>query len=210
MIHAYNKIYLDDACNLLGSFFDIAVNEFKHSFSDAFDKFHKSEECKLFEIGSPFVISGMSGNDLFNRIFNKEEKSNRVFIVKTREYWVGYSLAYYQWYTSVSFDEIYRYVKTQDLLDMYDIYHEMDIMHFIDKLNSDINQTKEKTNLEIRRTLLRLSRKQLATYSGVPIRTIEQYEQGLKDINKARAITLYSLSKVLFCKIEHLLELTKQ
>ncbi|MEG1085160.1 MAG: helix-turn-helix transcriptional regulator [Anaerovoracaceae bacterium] len=61
---------------------------------------------------------------------------------------------------------------------------------------------------ELRETR-KLSRSQLAEKSGVNVRTIEAYEQGLKDINKAQGITLYKLANALGCQIEELLILDK-
>lgn len=52
-----------------------------------------------------------------------------------------------------------------------------------------------------------LSQSKLSELSGVNLRTIQSYEGGLKDINKAQALTLYKLAKVLNCTIEELLEL---
>jgi DNA-binding Xre family transcriptional regulator len=46
----------------------------------------------------------------------------------------------------------------------------------------------------------------LGGYSGVNIRTIQQYEGRSKDINKAAGATLRSLAQVLSCRIEDLLE----
>ena len=53
-----------------------------------------------------------------------------------------------------------------------------------------------------------LSQKDLAEQSGVPIRTIQQYEQRQKNINKASAEYIVALSKILFCSPEELLEIT--
>ena len=51
-----------------------------------------------------------------------------------------------------------------------------------------------------------LSQSELAALSGVNIRNIQQYEQRAKDINRAAAISLQSLARVLGCRIESLLE----
>ena len=53
-----------------------------------------------------------------------------------------------------------------------------------------------------------LTQAELAKLSDISIRTIQSYEQGLKDINKASVITIWKLSKVLHCKIEDLIEKT--
>lgn len=52
-----------------------------------------------------------------------------------------------------------------------------------------------------------LTRKELSDVSGVSLRMIQYYEQGIKDINKTQAITLYKLAQVLNCNIEDLLEI---
>lgn len=64
-----------------------------------------------------------------------------------------------------------------------------------------------KTALEFRRQTKRFTQKLLSERSGVNIRMIQHYEQGVKDINKAQAITLYKLAQVLECEIEDILEL---
>lgn len=51
-----------------------------------------------------------------------------------------------------------------------------------------------------------MSQSQLAEASGVNVRLIQDYEQGHKNINAAKAITLYKLSKALNCEMEDLIE----
>lgn len=62
------------------------------------------------------------------------------------------------------------------------------------------------SNLKDIRLKSGLSQSELAYLSEVSSRMIQYYEQGVKDINKAQAISLYKISKVLGCKIEDLLE----
>ena len=51
-----------------------------------------------------------------------------------------------------------------------------------------------------------LSQKELAEISGVPLLTLQQYEQRQKNINKAQAEYLDMLSNALNCSIEQLIE----
>ena len=60
------------------------------------------------------------------------------------------------------------------------------------------------------RTKASLTQAQLGEISGVSVRMIQYYEQGVKDINKASGETLYKLSRALGCKMEDLLELRKR
>lgn len=66
-----------------------------------------------------------------------------------------------------------------------------------------------KTALEFRRQDKRLTQKMLSEKSGVNIRMIQHYEQGVKDINKAQAITVYRLAQALGCTVEDLLDRTE-
>lgn len=56
------------------------------------------------------------------------------------------------------------------------------------------------------RTLAGLSQSELAGQADVPVRTIQQYEQRQKDINKAQAETLLRLARALNCNVEDLME----
>lgn len=67
-----------------------------------------------------------------------------------------------------------------------------------------------KTNLQYQRTLAGFTQAKLSELSGVNIRMIQHYEQGIKDINKAQGITLYKLAKALGCQMEDLIEEIKK
>lgn len=50
------------------------------------------------------------------------------------------------------------------------------------------------------------TQKELAEAIDIPIKTIQQYEQGVKNINKASGENLIKLSKQLCCRPEQLME----
>lgn len=62
-------------------------------------------------------------------------------------------------------------------------------------------------NLKRYRTASGMSQAQLSNASCVSLRSIQCYEQGVKDINRAEGLSLYKLSKALGCRMEQLLEL---
>ena len=62
------------------------------------------------------------------------------------------------------------------------------------------------TNLKRIRNESGLTQSQLAEASGVNVRMIQHYEQGVKDINTAGALTVYKLAQALNCTVEDLLE----
>lgn len=50
-----------------------------------------------------------------------------------------------------------------------------------------------------------LSQRQLADAANVGIKSLQAYEQGAKDINKAQAATVLRLSRALGCRMEDLI-----
>ncbi len=65
---------------------------------------------------------------------------------------------------------------------------------------------KPETNLKNLRKIAGLSQRELAELSAIPVRTIQQYEQRQKNINKAQAEYLVMLAQVLCCEIADLME----
>lgn len=66
-----------------------------------------------------------------------------------------------------------------------------------------------KTNLAFIRKESGLTQSQLAEASGVNVRMIQHYEQGVKDINGASALTVYRLAETLGTTVGELLEIKK-
>ena len=67
-------------------------------------------------------------------VINDESKSsayNPVFI-RRPEYWTGWALAYFQWYSNLSFSAIDDKISIDKICSMYNPYHEMDISQFCD------------------------------------------------------------------------------
>lgn len=62
-----------------------------------------------------------------------------------------------------------------------------------------------KTALQKIRETRGFSRREVATQSGVNLRTLQDYEQGHKSISSAKSETLYRLSVTLGCSMEQLL-----
>lgn len=63
------------------------------------------------------------------------------------------------------------------------------------------------SNLQKKRKEAKLTQRQLAERSGQSIRSLQYYEQGVLDINKAAAATVFRLAWALGCQMEELLDL---
>lgn len=211
MIYAYDKVYLDKARIVLARMLDFAVYELHYSLNEFFDLFIRSGVAKRFEMGDFTVLVGKSGVEVAYEVLEKmQEKTIRKEpqypSERSEEYWTGWALAYYQWETALSFEDIVKYVPIHYVKALYSPYHEMDIRHFVDKMNTLYHEAKPFTNLKLRRRQAGLSQKELADLSGIPLRTIQQYEQRQKNINKAQVEYLVRLSKTLYCEVECLIE----
>ena len=211
MTHAYNKSYLSNAKNRLSQFFDYAINDCNFKSDWIAMMFVQSGYAEQFERGNPAVLAGMSGIELaqfvINKIYKEKELPSPSFSNdKSAEYWAGWALAEYQWYTGRRFKDIFEYAPLSKIISMYSVYHEMDITHFIETMEEFYNAATEESNLKRIRENRGLSQTDLAKLSGVNVRNIQMYEQRGNDIDKAQARTLYKISRVLGCSIEDLLE----
>lgn len=66
------------------------------------------------------------------------------------------------------------------------------------------------TNLKRIRKERGLTQPQLSEASGVNVRMIQHYEQGVKDINVAGALAVYKIAQALNCTVEDLLEINNK
>lgn len=211
MTKDYRNIYLSDYVNLLSNAFDYALTDLKIN-PDFFEKiFASSRYSYLIEILNPGIVSGTSGVELVLKIIDEKKldieiKEKEFRNYRTSAFWVGYALAYYQFYKRKRFKDIFRKMHLKDILNMYNVYHEMDINNFIDDFDKMLNNIELESKLKIIRERYGLSQNDLAKLSNVSLRSIQLYEQKVNDIDKAQANTLYKLATALSCSIEDLLE----
>ena len=211
MIHAYDELYLERARSVMAHMLDYAVHGLGYEVEDVFKLFLVSEICPKFERGQASIIAGKSGTELVLEIVEREPteddpRGEIVLMHRSPEYWLGWSLVYYQWYSNMPFSEIMASVSIKDIRNMYDKYHEMDIRHFAERMDELCHEIRRESRLKAYRNRIGLSQSELAKKTDIPVRTIQQYEQRQKNINKAQAEYLVRLSKTLYCEPEDLLE----
>lgn len=213
MIHAYDQVYLDKARVVLGRMLDFAVYDLNYDITEFFNMFLDSGLAARFEKGDYAVIVGISGVELAYQVLelttgNTARIKPTYTVDRSEEYWAGWALAYYQWETALRFEEIVRHVPIAEIVKLYSPYHEMDIRQFCDKMDERYRASKPETNLKTLRMKLGMSQRELAEASGVPLRTIQQYEQRQKNINKAQGEYLVMLAQALCCEVPDLIEKT--
>lgn len=210
MTHAYNQLYLEDAMHNMGTMLDCAVRVANCDLAVFYEMFLSSGVASQMESGNPRYIAGLSGMELMCVVLSRASdlampETTYAPSERTREYWVGWALAYYQWQTGYSFSFIQRNgLDISTILSLYPTLHEADITKFVTTADSIIERhlANQHSALKVIRKQMRMTQKKLSDLSGVSLRMIQAYEQEDQDIRKAEAQSVLSLSRVLGCAPE--------
>lgn len=211
MIHAYDSQYLDDSMKCLGEAMEYAFYGCQMDMDHFLELFIGSGYAEQFAAGVPKYVSGMSGTELVIGILAKSGANADFAPAQTNydcspQYWCGWILAYYQWYTGRSFKEIRKHITMQEIEKLYPTLHEASEKKFVDTVNRMTRKKNLPTRLQMQRKISGYSQRELAEKVGMNLRTLQQYEIRAKDINKAAGATLLTLSRALGCRMEDLLE----
>ena len=206
---AYDEEYVTLAQRVMGDMLDYAVNTLNYELQNFYRMFLISGIARQFEIGNPAYVAGRNGCEVAKEVIvlsglDMLEAEDLMYLDKSPEYWTGWALAYYQWKSGQSFRQIDHAVSIDTVCAMYDPLHEADIEKFVYIMNEKLKQ-QDVSRLRRLRTYAKLSQRQLAEAADVPVRQIQLFEQGERDINKTQGRTLLKLSRVLKCRPEELL-----
>lgn len=210
-IRAYPEIYLNKAQSALGDAFDYAINVCRISGPDFIKLFIISSVSRRLENGEPALLTGKSGIEIAAEAIlettgKQPETEPQERFGRSKEYWIGWAVCYYQWFSMRSYSDILKALSYEDLQNMYYTLHEADITKFVSIADEKMREYFKETNLKRLRVFYGCSQAELAKRSGVKLRSIQMYEQRRKNINKASAETLFLISRVLGCSIENLME----
>ena len=213
MMHSYPKTYLEDAQHNLGVMFDYAIRILKYDGDQFFLYFIQSEIAQKFGHANPKYIAGMSGIELAQNVLTKIGAAPKFpadpKIELGKEFWLGWVLAYYQWYSGLKFSDLQEYgLVPSQILSRY-ILHEADISKFVSVANKIIlaNKATSPTRLQKIRKARGLTQKELSELSGVSLRMIQLYEQRQNDINQASGQTINNLARALCCNFYEIMEI---
>ena len=208
---AYDELYMPLAQRVLGDMFDFGVNTLKYDIETLFNMFIVSGIAHQVEAGNPMYIAGMNGCEVAKEVvaacgLDRYDVEDIMYIDKSPEYWIGWSLAYYQWISNLRFSDINKIVTVKEMYSLSFAYHEMDIEAFVEMMDEKAESYRNTSRLSRIRKYASLSQSMLAAKANVPIRQIQLFEQGKRDINKTQGETLMKLAKALGCEIEDLLQ----
>lgn len=203
IMKSYEQFLLNNVQDLLGEMFETSTTFLGVSLQTIWKSFCFSKISISIADGDASLIMGKSGSEIAFELCNKRINHLPYIHNETKEYVFGKNVAYYQWSRNIPFISIYRKVDIKEFFDLFSL----PIEEFCKKLDTIMKDDKKETLLKIRRKEAGKSQRELAELSFIPIRTIQQYEQRQKSINKASAIYIISLAKALCCRPEELLEL---
>lgn len=208
MIRVYDETTLEYAMDNLGSALDYVTNFLNLDGQEFLNLFLASGVAKEFENSNPRYVTGMSGRDMADEVYRIVGKrvpkiEGEVNGDYSPEYWCGWILAYYQGYTQLAFKKILPILTFEKLMGSY-ILHEADKSKAVEIFDKAV---RAETFLARMRKKRNLTQAELATRSGVSLRSIQLYEQRQHDITKAQYNNLRVIASVLNCEIEDVLEI---
>lgn len=222
---AYNSNYLSNVQSNLGAMLDCGINtlefdarDFYNMFlaSDMSDKINKGDAYTICTLGgvelAEYVVCFAMNNSNFIHVkkasdpaFN-QHLNDAIINVESREYWAGTVIAEYAWEKNISFDELDRNIPIEEVMKLYNDFKNADSLVINIRLDEMMKKASSVARLKVRRELMGFSQSELSKQSGVPLRTLQQYEQKQKNINNAKAIYLVNLSSALKCDVRDLME----
>ncbi|MCR5508828.1 MAG: hypothetical protein K6F34_09080 [Lachnospiraceae bacterium] len=137
---AYSELYIEAAQRTLGYMLQYAVYDLRMDLTTFYRQFTGSRIAYGFGQGEPKYTVGMSGIELAREVIYLTtgeyiDTKPEYFMDKTPEYWAGWAVAYYEWFTATAFDRIDEVVPIAEIRDMYNPYHEADITKFVDEMD---------------------------------------------------------------------------
>ena len=140
MMRAYDPNLLNKARISLAWMFEYAVHVYGVALEVYYQQFLQSSISECFASGDSSVLAGMSGAEMAYYVIHENDPqvamAEQIFGVnKSPEYWLGWALAYYQWYRNLPFGRITEKIGIEGILSLYPLYHEMDILHFVEALD---------------------------------------------------------------------------
>ena len=209
-IHLNDGLYDLEMREKLGVFFDIAVDRCGLRGQEAAELFVASGLAEQFERQNPGFVAGKSGAELvlwaFEQCCQDCTLEDGTYTPISPDYWVGYMLALFQISTGWPYARVFERMSYADLREMYHWCMDKSEEEVVEQILAELRKRPAGRRLRKVRKAAGLTQKQLAERTGVSMRSIQQYEEGKKDINKAAVGSVHKMSLVLGCCMEDLLE----
>jgi len=201
-MNAYNKIYLDDAMQAAGAMVDYAVNVIGCPAEEFCARFLSSGIADRFSRGNVTYLAGKSGTELAIEVMRLTGSDipviDGIISISSPEYWAGWTLAYYQWLSCLSFKQLSRLgLDISSVIAMFNPLHEADLSVFCQRADKIIKERTKSLPHWIKRLrkLNDITQEELSKMTGVPLRLIRAYEQNAIDTSNAENRTIRNIRR---------------
>lgn len=140
MTHAYPNLFVAKAQKKLGYCIDVCINALHMSTEETVNLFLDSGMPEYFEEGNPRFVVGRSGKELVMdchyALGLPEPNLRGTVLSREAEYWAGWALAYYQWWSNKPFAEILSKIPLGSLIGAYFSLHEVSLQKVVCEMDA--------------------------------------------------------------------------
>ncbi len=210
VVRLNDGLYDEELREKLGTFFDTAVNCCSMRGQDAANVFIASGLAEQLEYQNPGFVAGRSGTEMLMWALSECGLSpnvpNPLRTTTSADYWTGSALALFQLSTGWRYAHVFERMSYADLREICSWSQDGPEEDIVRKLLDELRKRKRPCALREARNAAGFTQSGLAELAGISMRSIQQYEEGKKDINKAAAGSVQKLARILGCRMEDLLE----
>ena len=184
----YYKI--QDIRNAFARYFVIAIHNKMHPAAFTDYLIHSKYVMEI-EKGNLFEISDISVEEGYHSIVGNNIAKDDSFGIYNDAYWCGH--CYFELFLTLHKPFSYLFLKLPlaEMLDLYKVYHEMDISQLIDYFH---DKEKEETILRLLCKRYLCSINKLSKATGISINTLNKYRSSDKSIYNASFQNIYKIS----------------
>lgn len=187
----YYKI--QDIRDTFARYFVIAINNKMHPAAFT-DYLINSKYVMEIEKGNLFEISDISVEEGYHSIVGNNIAKDDSFGIYNDAYWCGH--CYFELFLTLHKPFSYLFLKLPlaEMLDLYKVYHEMDISQLEEYFH---DREKEETILRLLCKRHRCSINKLSKATGISVNTLNKYRSSDKSLYSASFQNIYRISKYL-------------
>lgn len=185
-----NKYLIYDIKETFCRYFVIAIHNKMHLTAFT-DYLANSDYVKNIEKGYLTDISDISVEEGYHSIVGNNIAKDDSFGIYNDAYWCGY--CYFELFLMLRKPFSYLFLKLplEKMLDLYNVYHEMDISQLVDYFH---DKEKEETILRLLCKRYRCSINKLSKATGISVNTLNKYRSSDQSLYNASFQNIYKIS----------------
>ena len=185
-----NKYLIYDIKETFCRYFVVAIHN-KMNLTAFTDYLASSDYLRNIENGNLIEISDISVEEGYHSIVGNNIAKDDSFGIYNDAYWCGY--CYFELFLMLRKPFSYLFLKLPlvEMLDLYNVYHEMDISQLVDYFH---DKEKEETILRLLCKRYRCSINKLSKATGISVNTLNKYRSSDQSLYNASFQNIYKIS----------------